>query len=92
MRRRHRSDNNQNEIVKALEAIGCDVFKIDRPVDLLVGYRSRNFLIECKNKKGKNKLTEFQEKWIPSWRGQVRIVHTADEAIALVTESYGGKK
>jgi len=85
---RHRSDNNQSEIVKALEKIGCTVYKMGRPVDLLVGYRARNFLLECKNPKGLNKLTPFQEKFIPKWRGQIRIVRSVDEALAVVTKSY----
>lgn len=84
-RYRNRTDANQQEIVDALKAIGCSVYLLGKPVDLLVGYRSMNFLLEIKNKKGKNKLTDFQKEWIPSWRGQVRIVHTVDEAIELVS-------
>jgi len=83
---RHRADNNQDEIVAALEKIGCTVYKIGRPVDLLVGYRAHNLLLECKGKRGT--LTKFQKEFFPSWRGQIRIVRSVDEAIQLVTKSY----
>jgi len=85
---RHRSDANQDDIVKALEKIGCSIYKIGRPVDLLVGYRSRNYILECKSDTGK--LTPFQKSFFETWKGQVRIVRSPEEAIRLVTESYGG--
>lgn len=88
MRSHHRRDENEPEIVDALEAIGCTVFRVGRPVDLLVGYRARNYLIECKNPDGLNKLTDFQKDWMPTWKGQVMIVETAEQAIELVTRAY----
>ena len=88
MRSHHRKDDNEDDVVKALEAIGCTVYRSGRPTDLIAGYRGRNYLIECKNKDGLNKLTKFQKQWIPSWKGQVRIVHTPEEAIELVTNAY----
>ena len=79
---RHRTDHNQNEIVKALEQIGCTVYKIGRPLDLLVGYRQRCYILEAKSKTGKK--TPFQEKFFKEWKGQRDIVRTAEEAIAVV--------
>lgn len=84
-----RRDANEGPIVKALKAIGCDVEPIGWPVDLLVGYRARNFLIEIKGGADKHyRGTKEQRDWIAAWRGQVRIVRNAEEAIALVTEAY----
>jgi hypothetical protein len=83
---RHRADNNQDEIVKALEKIGCTVYKIGRPVDLLVGYRTFNFALDVKSKTGT--MTPFQKKFFAGWKGQVRIVRSAEEAIDVVTKSY----
>jgi hypothetical protein len=83
----NRRDANEKEIVAALEKIGCTVYQLDTPVDILVGYRAKNYLIEIKTKKGKT--TEAQREFFASWKGQVRIVRTVDEAIKLVTESYG---
>lgn len=81
-------DVNQKVIIDALKAIGCDVQVISRPVDLLVGYRNHNFLIECKAPDTYYKGTEVQRDFIRDWRGQVRVVQSADEAIRLVTKAY----
>lgn len=84
-------DRNQLEIVQALEAIGCDVCEVGWPVDLLVGYRALNFLIEVKDPlkpPSERKLTQDQEDFFAMWRGQVRKVETVDDAIQLVTEAY----
>ena len=88
-RYRASADSNQKEIKDALEAIGCDVWVIGRPVDLLIGYRKRNFLIECKMPgKVNRKDQQAQRDWIKNWRGQVRVVTSPEEAIRLVTKSY----
>ncbi len=85
-------DANQLQIVKDLEAIGCVVKEIGWPVDLLVGYRKHNFLIEVKDPDkppSERRLTDDQVDFFKEWRGQVRKVETSDEAIALVTRGYG---
>lgn len=84
---RHRADNNQSEIIKALEKIGCTVYIIGRPVDLVVGRGARNWLMDCKSKTGTK--TTFQKKFFAEWKGQVRIVRSPIEAIKVVTDSYG---
>jgi hypothetical protein len=82
-------DANQKEIVDALKAIGCDVEVIGRPVDLLVGYRFHNFLIEIKREGHRpRKDQKAQQDWIKEWPGQVRVVETAEQAIKLVTDAY----
>lgn len=83
-----RVDDNQLEIVKALERISCDVCEIGWPVDLLVGYRRRNWLLEIKdpNKEpARRELTGEQVQFFNTWRGQRAKVETVDEAIAVVT-------
>ena len=90
-------DDNQQEIVDALRQIGCSVEIIGHPVDLLVGRTGSNgkhtYLIECKNPNtdyGKNnRSTRVQREFLASWKGQVRIVETAEEAIELVRNAYG---
>jgi hypothetical protein len=79
-------DLNQKEIIHALEKIGCTVEVIGRPVDLLCGYRKKNFLIEVKTKTGKP--TPAQELFFETWKGQFRTVRTVDEALDLVTRAY----
>lgn len=81
------SDMNQQEIIDALKEIGCSVVPIGMPVDLLVGYRARNLLIEVK-RPGEKPRTQTQKDFLSDWRGQVRVVTTAEEAIELVTRAY----
>jgi len=81
-------DANQLEIVKALERIGCDVCEIGWPLDLLVGYRQRNWLLEVKDPAqvpSKRKLTPDEQTFFDTWRGQKAKVETIDEALAVVT-------
>ena len=86
MRRRARVDANHSEIVNALERCGCSVqslASIGRGcVDLLVGAHGRNFLIEVKAEKGK--VTPDQIEWAAGWKGQMAIVRSAEDAIAVV--------
>ena len=79
-------DANEGEIVKALRDIGCDVHSLDQPLDLLVGYRGRNYLIEVKMPKGK--LTEGQQEFSETWRGQFAVVRSPEQAIQVVTGQY----
>lgn len=84
-------DANQLEIVKDLEAIGCTVCEIGWPLDLLVGYRFHNFLIEVKDPAkppSARKLTDEESDFFRDWRGQKRMVETSEEAIELVTKAY----
>ena len=82
----NKRDANEPEIIKALEKIGCSVYKIDEPADLLVGYRIHNFLLEIKAPTGKQ--TRDQVDFALGWKGQYRIVRTPGEAIDLVTKAY----
>ena len=86
MRRAAKVDRNQGDIVTDLRAAGATVESLatlgkGRP-DLLVGYRGVNWLLEVKVDKGK--LTPDQEAWHPTWRGQVAIVRSADEALRVI--------
>ena len=83
-----RVDANQLEIVKALERIGCIVCEIGWPLDLLVGYRQRNWLLEVKDPAkppSQRKLTKDEQDFWDNWRGQKAKVETVDEALEVVT-------
>ena len=88
--RAKRVDNNQKEIIDALEKIECTVSDTSGAghgfPDLVVGYRNRNYLLEIKNESRKNQknLTPAQQIFHETWRGQVDIVTNADEAIQAV--------
>ena len=68
MRRAARVDANQQAIVAALRAAGAYVWIISLPVDLLVGYKGRTFLMEIKTT-SKKRLTGLQADFFQYWPG-----------------------
>lgn len=91
MRRRACIDENQPDIVDRLRAVGASVQLLHLVgggvPDLLVGYQTRNWLLEVKNPlkpRRDQRLTVDQVAWHQSWRGQVAIVRTIDEALAVL--------
>lgn len=85
-------DANQAEIVDALRKCGATVVPLHAVgkgcPDLLVGYRGANLLIECKDGRkppSKRTLTEQQVDFHRDWRGQVAVVSSVTEAIAVLT-------
>jgi hypothetical protein len=86
-------DANQFEIVKALRSAGASVHILagvgSGCPDLLVGWRDQNLLLEIKNPEGRgNRLTEAETIWITTWQGQVAIVNSIDEALAVLYGSF----
>lgn len=76
MRRAAKVDDNQEEIVKALRAVGATVqtlAAVGKGVpDLLVGYQGKTILVEVKDGKkspSERRLTEDQLKWHGAWNG-----------------------
>ncbi len=98
MRRAAKVDRNQPEIVGALRAVGASVEPLHAVgkgcPDLLVGFRGVNHLLEVKDGSlppSARKLTEAQQQWHPSWRGNVVVVKSVDEAMkAIGVDSYSG--
>ena len=68
MRYAARVDANQTEIVMALRKAGAYVWVIGLPVDLLVGYKDRTFLVEVKTT-SKKRLTSLQADFFNNWTG-----------------------
>jgi len=55
--------------------------------DLLCGVRGTNLLVEIKDGQkvpSARKLTPDEAAWHQSWRGQVAIIESVDDALALV--------
>lgn len=83
----NRRDENEKEIVNALEQVGCTVYRLDQPVDLAVGRNGITMFIEVKNPdkpKKDRQLTKAQREFFADWKGQVCKVETAAEAIEVV--------
>jgi hypothetical protein len=83
MRRAAKRDVSEPEIVSTLVQCGFSVYRLTQPVDLLVGHRGKNYLVECKTgSKGYGKaLNGNQKDFDDGWRGaKVVTLHSAQEA------------
>lgn len=84
-------DTNEKDIVKAIRRIGAKVVHMDKPCDLLVGYRGQNFLLEVKLPMGPrggsshSQLNDDQKDFDSTWPGQFDVVRTAEDAIEVLT-------
>jgi hypothetical protein len=84
-------DTNEAEIVRELRAVGATVVLLDQPVDLLVGFRGRNFLLEVKQPIGPrggsshSALTSDQIEFFQLWRGEVIVVRSPEAALQAIT-------
>lgn len=95
-RHKAKRDIAEREIVAALEQCGFSVVRMDTPVDLLVGFRGRCWLVECKSgSKGYAKdLNKNQKDFDAEWRGpRIVILRSAQDAIdwAVSVASKTGK-
>lgn len=87
-RRNHRVDSNQAEIVKALRQVGCFVYSIGQPFDLLVLFRDTWHVYEIKEPKGT--LTAAQKRTLDDIKAHgwdvesVKIVRSVAEAIGAL--------
>jgi len=80
------ADANQPEIILALEKIGCKVYDMDKPVDLLVEFRGLWIVIEVKTKKGK--LEDSQKRFFEKVKAPAFIVRDIEEAVAAVQTAW----
>ena len=86
-------DRNQDDIVNALENIGCSVVDLSGTPkrartkglpDLLVGWRGKNYLMEVKALKETNKrgrLRESQYEFFAKWKGQCCVIRSLEDAL-----------
>ena len=93
-------DINEPEIVAALRAVGATVFQLDKPVDLLVGYKGHTLLMEVKQPGLKKRsgnfthdLTPDQSKFFAEWRGgELVSVRSVEQALACLGIADRGVK
>lgn len=88
MRRAHRVDKNQKEIIEALRKAGRSVFDTSGVgfgfPDIVVGRDGKTFLIEIKD--GKNGLTGQQTQLLSDWRGdKIHVVKSVEEALKITS-------
>lgn len=77
-------DTSERPIIEALKQMGMDVHQLDRPVDLLIGWRGMNLLAEVKT--DKKPLNEEQARFVDEWRGQVVVLRNPTDAVNWANE------
>jgi hypothetical protein len=94
-----RVDANQLATIKEFQRAMPDATVFDASAcgegfpDLVVGWRGRNYLFEVKNpdvRPSDRKLTEPQVAFHGSWQGQVHVVHSAAEMLAIMLRIEAG--
>ncbi len=86
-----RVDENQKEIVKAFRDMGATVQILSAVgkgcPDLIVGMDGVNYLVEVKNGRkppSAQKLTDCEQSFFDTWKGQVCVIKSANEVIPLI--------
>lgn len=94
MRKIARVDANQAAIVRTLRAVGATVESLavmGRGLpDLLVGFRAQNYLMEIKDgskPESARRLTPDEMAWHDTWRGQVHVVMSEQDALEVIGAS-----
>lgn len=88
-----RIDANQGVIVRAFRDMGASVQILSSVgkgcPDLIVGVFGINLLVEIKDgdkPPSQRKLTEHEKHFHESWKGQVCIIQSVDDAFMLIKE------
>lgn len=74
-------DANQKAIVDGLRACGLAVYELNDVIDLIVSDPAEMWLVEIKNKAGRNRLEKSQKEFLASWRGKPVIIGRTLEEI-----------
>jgi hypothetical protein len=83
--RRHNAKRDANEpaIVDALQAAGASVYRLDQPVDLLIGFRGKLLIAEVKIPDAT--LNPNQQWFFQTWKGPTPpILRSVDDALKLL--------
>lgn len=91
MRKRGRTDDNQQLIVKQLRQLGCSVAITSMMgkgfPDLVLGYQNKNFLVELKDgakPKSQKGLTMDEAKFFTAWKGQCDKCESLEEVCRII--------
>lgn len=84
-------DDNQKIIVKQLRRCGVSVAVTSMLgkgfVDLVLGWRGRNYLIELKDgskSESRKKLTPDEQEFFDGWKGQVNKAESFDQIATII--------
>ena len=71
-------DKNEPEIVEYFKKRGFSVERLNTPLDIMLGYQKKNYLVEVKMP-GKT-LNKKQIEFVEGWRGQFIIINSIEQA------------
>ena len=81
-----RTDSNQAAIVLELRKLGYSVQMLHTVgsgcPDIVVGHDGKNYLFEIKSRGGK--LTQDEAIFFEVWRGQVNVIYSVEDALAIM--------
>ena len=88
---RYRSDSNMAQIIKTLRNAGASVFCTSALghgfPDLVIGWSGSTILAEVKNLDGRGlKLTSDEENFFRTWKGNVHVITSIEDALALLDQ------
>lgn len=91
-----RVDANQKEIVETFRKCGASVLVLSSLgkgcPDICLGYQGKCYLIEIKHGKkfsSQQKLTEAEQVFFDSWKGNVTIINSIENAVNFLNEING---
>ncbi|MEM7125004.1 MAG: VRR-NUC domain-containing protein [Chloroflexota bacterium] len=88
-RTKAKTDENQSKIVEELRDKGVSItctHQMGRGFpDLVAGWNGMTFLFEVKTKNGR--LTSAQTEFIAAWKGQVDVISSSEDALAIMKRS-----
>lgn len=91
MRRAAKIDANQPAIVEALRGYGVSVQILsmvgDGCVDLLLGYKRVNYLVELKDgdlPPSERLLTPAQKRWHAEWKGVAHVANSLSDVLLIL--------
>lgn len=86
-----RIDSNHRLIVRALRDVGVTVLSLadlgKGAPDIACGWRGLNYFFEIKDGSlppSRRKLTPDEEQFHATWRGQVAVIESVDEALKAI--------
>jgi hypothetical protein len=83
-------DANEPQVFAILRAHGLMVYATDKPLDAIVGYGGRTYLVEVKDGP-KARFRPSQLKFLPEWIGHAVVICTDDEALAFARDVRAGR-
>lgn len=97
LRHAARIDANQPAIIKLFRKLGATVYPthtLKGFVDIVVGYRGRNYLIEIKDgakAASARQLTADEKEFHDTWRGSAHVIETESQVFELMESIKKGE-